>query len=109
MVDIMDAALYLLMQDTEDKFNKDRTFAYKGKEYNEGNVRLNIMLFMAQAMYISKTGEPMFEDNFEAWEVGTICPKVYEHYNELLNKRDELRKEYVHAPAYVNNNKGQAQ
>ena len=95
MIDIMDVALYLLMQDTEDQFNKDKIFAYKGKEYIEGNVRLNIFLFMARAMYISKTGEPMFEDNFEAWEVGTICPKVYEHYNELLDKRDKLREDFM--------------
>lgn len=46
------------------------------------NLQLQKILYYVQGEYMSKTnGEPLFEDNFEAWQYGPVVPKVYYKYN----------------------------
>jgi uncharacterized phage-associated protein len=41
------------------------------------NLQLQKMLYLAQMIYLGKTGEPLFNGTFEAWDYGPVLPVVY--------------------------------
>jgi uncharacterized phage-associated protein len=41
------------------------------------NLKLQKILYFAQAYYLSKVGKPLFIDNIEAWAYGPVVPNVY--------------------------------
>ena len=51
-------------------------------EYGDGmtNMRLNKFLFFAQGHYFARTGEPLFDDEFEAWDFGPVISNIYQRY-----------------------------
>ncbi|KKR47523.1 MAG: putative prophage ps3 protein01-like protein [Parcubacteria group bacterium GW2011_GWA1_40_21] len=44
------------------------------------NLKLQKVLYFAQAYYLSKIGKPLFSDNIEAWEYGPVVPDVYRKF-----------------------------
>lgn len=44
------------------------------------NLKLQKVLYFAQAYYLSKIGKPLFSDNIEAWEYGPVVPSVYRKF-----------------------------
>jgi len=44
------------------------------------NLRLNKLLFFAQAWYLSRYSDPLFCDDIEAWDFGPVIPVVYQKY-----------------------------
>ena len=52
-------------------------------EYGDGmtNMRLNKLLFFAQGHYYARTGQPLFNDDFEAWTYGPVVADIYRRYN----------------------------
>ena len=44
------------------------------------NLKLNKILFFAQAWSLVKTGQPIFEDEIQAWDYGPVVPDVYRIY-----------------------------
>jgi len=44
------------------------------------NLKLQKVLYFAQAYYLAKIGKPLFSDNIEAWEYGPVVPEVYEKF-----------------------------
>ena len=44
------------------------------------NLKLQKVLYFAQAYYLSKIGKPLFSDNIEAWEYGPVIPDVYHKF-----------------------------
>ncbi|MFH1170260.1 MAG: type II toxin-antitoxin system antitoxin SocA domain-containing protein [Candidatus Vogelbacteria bacterium] len=44
------------------------------------NLKLQKVLYFAQAYYLSKIGKPLFSDNIEAWEYGPVIPEVYHKF-----------------------------
>ena len=51
-------------------------------EYGDGmtNMRLNKLLFFAQGHYFARTGKPLFDDDFKAWEYGPVVSDIYQKY-----------------------------
>ncbi|PIR83008.1 hypothetical protein COU19_02475 [Candidatus Kaiserbacteria bacterium CG10_big_fil_rev_8_21_14_0_10_56_12] len=46
------------------------------------NLKLQKVLYFAQAYFLAKLGKPLFSDNLEAWEYGPVVPSVYRKYRE---------------------------
>lgn len=46
------------------------------------NMRLNKLLYFAQGVHLARTGAPLFQDDFEAWEWGPVVPAVYHRYKK---------------------------
>lgn len=48
-------------------------------EEREGvtNLKLQKILYLAQAYFLAKVGRPLFVDSIEAWEFGPVVPSVY--------------------------------
>jgi uncharacterized phage-associated protein len=44
------------------------------------NLKLQKVLYFAQAYYLSKVGKPLFSDAIEAWEYGPVVPDVYRKF-----------------------------
>ena len=57
-----------------------------GKE-REGitNLKLQKILYLAQAYYLAKFKKPLFNDKIEAWQYGPVIPNVYQEYKGNLN------------------------
>ena len=58
------------------------------------NLKLQKVLYFAQAYYLSKIGKPLFSDNIEAWEYGPVVPGVYHKFktkgsNPIICEKDE--------------------
>lgn len=44
------------------------------------NLRVNKLLYYAQAWSLVQNKEPLFDDDFEAWDYGPVVPSVYQKY-----------------------------
>ncbi|MDP3958395.1 MAG: DUF4065 domain-containing protein [bacterium] len=65
-------------------------------EEREGitNLKLQKILYLAQAYYLSKLGKPLFNDQILAWEYGPVVPNVYHEFKSyksdpIINENDE--------------------
>src|SRR5690606_34271187 len=41
------------------------------------NLQIQKVLYIAQMLHLGRTGEPLFSDRFEAWELGPVVPRLY--------------------------------
>ncbi|MCL2226263.1 MAG: DUF4065 domain-containing protein [Oscillospiraceae bacterium] len=57
-------------------------------EYGDGmtNMRLNKLLYFAQGHYFARTGTPLFNDDFEAWEYGPVVSSIYQQFKNYGRK-----------------------
>lgn len=46
------------------------------------NLRLNKLMFYAQAWCLATSGKPLFEADFEAWDFGPVIPAIYQKYKK---------------------------
>lgn len=58
------------------------------------NLKLQKILYFAQAYCLSKLGKPLFDEKLEAWELGPVVPEVYRKFNRngrspILIKEDK--------------------
>lgn len=58
------------------------------------NLKLQKVLYFAQAYYLAKLGKPLFSDNIEAWEYGPVVPSIYRKYktngnNPIISEEDK--------------------
>jgi uncharacterized phage-associated protein len=44
------------------------------------NLKLNKLLYFAQGTSLAKTGNVLFDEDFEAWKLGPVVPSVYRAY-----------------------------
>ena len=51
------------------------------------NMRINKLLYFAQGHYLLRTGFPLFDEDFYAWDFGPVIPKIYQKYSHLQNSR----------------------
>lgn len=72
-----------------------REFVGDNKE-REGitNLKLQKVLYFAQAYYLAKFGKPLFAGNIEAWGLGPVVPEIYHKYKSfgskpIINEKDE--------------------
>lgn len=50
------------------------------------NLKLQKLLYYVQGFHLAAFGEPLFEEEIEAWMYGPVVPSVYDHYQEYGNK-----------------------
>ena len=58
------------------------------------NLKLQKILYFAQAYYLAKFNKPLFNNNIEAWEYGPVVPDVYRKFkkygsNPIILEEDE--------------------
>lgn len=58
------------------------------------NMKLNKILYYAQAISLQKYGKPLFDDKIQAWTWGPVVPRVYYAYND----DGELGKKVIKEP-----------
>lgn len=44
------------------------------------NLRVNKLLYFAQGWHLAITGEPLFCEDFKAWQYGPVVPSIYQKY-----------------------------
>lgn len=49
------------------------------------NLKLQKIIYFAQAASLGITGKPLFDDEIEAWKYGPVIPSVYHIYKENKN------------------------
>lgn len=81
------------------------------------NLKLQKLVYYAQAWYIALHNNPLFEEDFEAWVHGPVIPSLYQKYksfgwqpisedvapglpNDVLQFLDEVAEEYFACDAY---------
>ena len=47
------------------------------------NLKLNKLLYFAQGTYLARTGETLFDEPIEAWQMGPVVPAVYDKYKHF--------------------------
>jgi uncharacterized phage-associated protein len=57
------------------------------------NLKLQKILYLAQAYFLAKIGRPLFADSIEAWEFGPVIPDVYHKFkkyksNPIISEKD---------------------
>ncbi len=50
------------------------------------NLKLQKILYFAQAAHLSVYNKPLFKEEIEAWKFGPVVPSVYHKYKHLGNK-----------------------
>lgn len=50
------------------------------------NLKLQKLLYYVQGFHLAVFGEPLFEEEIEAWMYGPVVPSVYYHYQEYGNR-----------------------
>ncbi len=46
-------------------------------------MKLQKLLFFMQGWHLGLTGEPLFENDFEAWDYGPVVPAVYQEFRDF--------------------------
>lgn len=81
------------------------------------NLKLQKLVYYAQAWYLALHGNPLFQEDFEAWVHGPVIPTLYQKYKgfgwqpiledakpelpeEIREFLDEVAKEYFVCDAY---------
>lgn len=88
MLQDVNVAKYFLAKDVGRKlFNKNLVHRC-GRDFYEGNARLNKYLHLAQNIYIAKTGNKLFSEDLYAYDNGAVSPSVQGNYSLLLSRTD---------------------
>lgn len=56
------------------------------------NLKLQKLLYYAQAHHLSETGVPLFGDDLEAWAHGPVVPSIYRKFKRYVNNPINLDK-----------------
>lgn len=86
MINIVDAAKYLIFLDEEHTVFNKKLVERENRKFYEGNARLNKYLHLAQNIYIAKTGEPLLDTVFYAYDNGAVVPGILDKYSVLLER-----------------------
>jgi len=76
---------------------------YKNSGYNDiTNLKLNKLVYFAQAFHLAKFNSPLFPDEIEAWKFGPVIPSVYHAFqvcgdNVIHNEAGEFKRE-IYSP-----------
>ncbi|EHW9790786.1 SocA family protein [Listeria innocua] len=80
------------------------------KEYELNNLKLQKLLYYAQAKFLVSKSRPLFEEAIEKWKLGPVVPEVYHIYKSygakniispekrieiIFNKKGELKFENI--------------
>lgn len=76
MIDIMDAARYLIY------------LSYSVQRRSLTSLKLQKLLYLAQGWSYVWDNQPLFQDEFEAWQYGPVNAEVYNYFKKY--GRDEI-------------------
>ncbi|ELR96863.1 Panacea domain-containing protein [Gloeocapsa sp. PCC 73106] len=67
------------------------------------NLKLQKLVYYAQAWYLALYGEPLFEEDFQAWVHGPVIPELYNEYKSFRWKPidKEVNGDDLNIPDYV--------
>lgn len=86
MINIVDAAKYLISLDKDQTVFNKNLVERENRKFYEGNARLNKYLHLAQNIYIAKTGKPLLDTVFYAYDNGAVSPDILDRYSVLLER-----------------------
>jgi uncharacterized phage-associated protein len=46
-------------------------------DWSLSNLSLQKLTYIAQMFYLGANGRPLFQEDFEAWDYGPVCPDLY--------------------------------
>ncbi len=76
MIDCLDAARYFIVRAYED-----------GIEAQMTNMKIQKLLYYSQSLHLALYGEPLFDEEIQAWRYGPVCPPAYRFYSEFEAKQ----------------------
>lgn len=76
MTDIRDVVKYLL------SLFKADAIKYDDNRADISNLKLQKLLYYCQAYSLALTGEPLFDEDIEAWAWGPVIPSIYKQYKK---------------------------
>ena len=82
------AKFFLSLDKDHTLFTKDLVDRIE-RTFYEGNARLNKYMHLAQNIYIAKTGHPLIDTKFYAYDNGAVDPEIMEQYVPLLNVKEK--------------------
>ncbi len=59
-----------------------RFFVEAGSKKSMSNMKLNKLVYLAQAWSLARNGKPLFDEEIQAWEYGPVIPEVYREYKQ---------------------------
>jgi uncharacterized phage-associated protein len=48
------------------------------RDWKVSNLELQKILYIAHMIYLGNVGEPLIDENFEAWDYGPVIPELYQ-------------------------------
>jgi uncharacterized phage-associated protein len=66
---------------------------FLARAYREGvaeqiqNLKLQKLLYYSQCLYLALYETPLFDDEFQAWRYGPVCPPVYRFYRDFEERQ----------------------
>ena len=90
MLSALQVAKYFLSLDESGTLFNKNIIEKNGRKFYEGNARLNKYLHLAQNIYIAKTGNPLMDADFYAYDNGAVVPSVQERYAVILAEKKTL-------------------
>lgn len=90
MTSAYDIANYFLAKDINHTVFNKNVISRNGRDFYEGNARLNKYLHISQNLYIAKTGRKLFEEDLYAFDNGGVVPAIQKNYSVLLNRPREF-------------------
>lgn len=90
LLSTVDVAKYFLSKDKDGSLFTKNLANKNNRVFYDGNARLNKYLHLAQNIYIAKTGKPLMDAVFYAYDNGAVIPEVQEKYSVLLAKRNDF-------------------
>lgn len=90
-IDIAEYFIYLSSKDPIDE-DENKNPIFEGIT----NLKLQKILYFAQAYFMVKTSQPLFEEKIEAWKYGPVVREVYAKYKEngsspIFNKENNFK------------------
>jgi uncharacterized phage-associated protein len=57
--------------------------ANQSEDAEVSNLKLQKLIYYAQAFHLAMFEKPFFNEEFEAWTHGPVCPEIYHQYKEF--------------------------
>ena len=67
------------------------TIAFENDDSPMTNLKIQKLLYYAQAWYLVNYQVKLFPDRIEAWDFGPVVPSVYGEYKKYINKPIDFR------------------
>ncbi|WP_294522313.1 type II toxin-antitoxin system antitoxin SocA domain-containing protein [uncultured Anaerovibrio sp.] len=91
----LDIAIYFLRMDTNKEVFQKNLVNKNGRNFYDGNAKLNKFLHLAQNIFFAKNEKLLFEDDLYAYDNGAVIPSVLEQYARIYQNRNTIQVEDI--------------